>query len=30
MNDADEAVRRAALALGAAATTEALVKKALG
>ena len=30
VNDADEAVRRAALALGAAATTEALVKKALG
>lgn len=28
--DADQAVRRAALALGAAATTEALVKKALG
>ncbi|MGA2018188.1 MAG: Holliday junction branch migration protein RuvA [Opitutaceae bacterium] len=30
VNDADEAVRRAALALGAAATTEALVKRALG
>jgi len=30
VNDADEAVRRAALSLGAAATTEALVKKALG
>jgi Holliday junction DNA helicase RuvA len=30
VNDADEAVRRASLALGAAATTEALVKKALG
>ena len=30
VNDADEAVRRAALELGAAATTEALVKKALG
>lgn len=30
VNDADEAVRRASLALGAAATTEAMVKKALG
>ena len=29
-DDADEAVRRAAMALGAAATTEALVKRALG
>jgi len=30
VNDADEAVRRASLALGSAATTEAMVKKALG
>jgi Holliday junction DNA helicase RuvA len=30
VNDADEAVRRASIALGPAATTEALVKKALG
>jgi Holliday junction DNA helicase RuvA len=30
VNDADEAVRRASIALGADATTEALVKKALG
>jgi len=29
-SDADQAVRRAVLALGPAATTEALVKKALG
>lgn len=30
VSDADEAVRRASMALGAAATTEAMVKKALG
>jgi Holliday junction DNA helicase RuvA len=30
VGEADEAVRRASLALGASATTEAMIKKALG